>query len=358
MPTGPLPAPVPHVAGNQLEDGNGQPLRLLGVDASGTEDACVAGQGFSWGPLGAPEAYDIASWHANAVRVPLNEDCWLGINGVPSQYSGAAYRDEIVQWVQAINSSGMVAILDLHWTAPGAIEAKQQWPMADQDHSVTFWTQVAAAFATYPSVIFDLFNEPFIGSYHPSATDWSCLLNGCLISYDGVSYQSAGMQELLNAVRDAGAVQPVMVGGLNWAGDPCGLSDKGGNGGQCEWLAYEPTDPEHQVIMSFHTYNWTACTTVACWDNSVLPVAASVPVITGEIGEQDCSADYIDGYMGWADQHNISYLAWSWDTSNASDSCSTANLLLLSNWDGQPSTVAPAGPAFAAHLAALAAEPS
>ena len=32
------------------------------------------------------------TWSINAVRVPLNEDCWLGINGVKPQYGGAAYR--------------------------------------------------------------------------------------------------------------------------------------------------------------------------------------------------------------------------------------------------------------------------
>ena len=32
------------------------------------------------------------SWHINAVRVPLNESCWLGINGVDAGRCGAAYR--------------------------------------------------------------------------------------------------------------------------------------------------------------------------------------------------------------------------------------------------------------------------
>jgi endoglucanase len=352
----PSAAPVPRVMGNQLVDEAGQPLRLLGVDASGTEDACILDEGFSWEPTDPAEAAAIASWHTDAVRVPLNEDCWLGINGAPPQYSGGAYQDKIVQWVQAINDSGMVAILDLHWSAPGSIEAVQQWPMPDQDHSVTFWSQVAATFSSDPSVIFDLFNEPFVGGSQPSAADWSCWRDGCTVSFGTVSYQAAGMQELLDAVRAAGANQPVMVAGLNWAGDPCGIEDSGGNGGTCAWLAYEPTDPEHQLIASFHTYNWTACITLTCWDTSVLPVAASVPVVTGELGENDCSASFIDTYMQWADQHDISYLAWSWQPPDQNtDSCAGANMDLLSNWDGAPSTMAPAGPAFAAHLAALAA---
>jgi hypothetical protein len=313
----------------------------------------VQDQGFSWGPLSAAEATSIASWHANAVRVPLNEDCWLGINGAPAAYSGVAYQDEIAQWVQGINNAGMVAILDLHRSAPGAILATQQWAMADQDHSVEFWSQVAATFSSDPSVIFDLFNEPAIGTWDPTAADWSCWLNGCSTSFDGVSYQSAGMQELLDAVRNAGANQPVMVSGLTWADDPCGTEDPN-NTTTCAWLSYEPVDPEHQLILSFHTYNTTACNTLTCWDASVLPIAANVPVITGEIGETDCSASYIDAYMQWADQHNISYLAWTWNPASAGVSCASANLSLLSNWNGLPNTEAPAGSAFAAHLAALA----
>ncbi len=349
-----MTAPVPKVVGDQLEDVvTGRPLRLLGVDASGSEDACIKGEGFSWGPSDAAEAASIASWHANAVRVPMNEDCWLGINGARSQFSGAFYQSAMVRWVQAINDAGMVAILDLHWSAPASIIADEQWPMADQDHSVTFWSQVASRFSSDPSVIFDLFNEPFIGSYAPTAADWSCWLNGCTTSFGNVSYQTAGMQELLNAVRAAGATQPVMVGGLNWSGDPCGIHDADANG-TCAWLTHEPTDPENQLIVSFHTYNWTICATVACWTASVLPVVARVPVITGEFGEDDCSASYIDQYMQWADQNNVSYLAWSWNTPNPGESCASANLNLVSSLAGAPSTISPSGHAYAAHLAALA----
>ena len=355
-PAGSSTAPVPEVVGSQLVNRQtGQPLRLLGLDASGTETACIEDEGFAWGSSDPAEAASIASWDANVVRVPLNEDCWLGINGAPPEYSGAAYQEKIVQWVQAINGAGMVAILDLHDSAPGSVLSSGMWPMADQDHSVTFWSQVAATFSSYPSVVFDLFNEPSLGNSDPTAADWSCWLNGCASSFDNVSYQVAGMQELLNTVRAAGATQPVMVGGLNYAGDPCGIYDQGGNGGSCAWLAYAPTDPDHQLIDSFHTYNWTGCTSLSCWDTSVLPVAASVPVVTGELGEDDCSASYIDTYMQWADQHDISYLAWDWQASPAAgQTCSSDPFNLLSNWGGTPSTIVPAGPAFAAHLAALA----
>jgi endoglucanase len=75
-----------------LVDGAGHPIRLLGVDRSGTEYACAQGWGIFDGPSDAASVAAISSWDTNAVRVPLNEDCWLGINGVSSAYGGAAYE--------------------------------------------------------------------------------------------------------------------------------------------------------------------------------------------------------------------------------------------------------------------------
>ncbi len=80
-----------------------------------------------------------------------------------------------------------------------------------------------------------------------------------------------------------------------------------------------------------------------------------VPVVTGEIGENDCSANYVDQYTQWADQNNISYLAWSWQlATDPALGCGASNLDLLSNMDGSPSTISPVGAAFDAHLALLA----
>jgi hypothetical protein len=361
--------PLRRVVGNHLVNASGQSVRLLGVDVSGTEDSCVEGGKLSgWGPFNTAEARSIAAWHVNSVRVPLDEDCWLGINGAPSDFSAATYRAQIIAWVNDLNEFGIVAILDLHWSAPGANEAVGQWPMPDAGHSVTFWSQVATAFRSNPSVIFDLFNEPYLGRGKPTAADWLCWRNGCQSSQDpcsnadpaacitGISYSVAGMQQLLDAVRAAGANQPVMIGGLNWAGDPCGVKDQGGNGGACAWLTYEPTDPDNQLIASFHTYNWTACTTVTCWESSVHPLSLQVPVVTGEVGEKDCSAQYVDRFLTWANRNGISYLAWSWQPPlGKSTGCAAANLDLLSDWNGSPNSANPAASVVEGNFAQLAA---
>jgi len=199
-----------------------------------------------------------------------------------------------------------------------------------------------------------LFNEPNLGTWDPTNEDWSCLENGCATSYDGVSYQSAGMQQLVNVVRAAGATQPLMVSGLIWADDLCGTTSPNITGG-CAWLNYEPTDPLHQLVASFHSYNTTACNTESCWNSDVGTVAATAPVVTGELGESDCSSAYMTNYENWADANNISYLSWSWNPFTPGMSCTASDWSLLSNWNGTPSTNSPQGAAYQAHLDALEA---
>ena len=316
-----------HVEGNQLVD-QGKVVRLLGVDRSGTEYMCIGGDGIFDGPVDQTATSAITGWHTNAVRVPLNEDCWLDINGAPAAYSGSAYQTAIMGYVSLLRQNGLYVILDLHWNGPGTTKATGQLPMADADHAPAFWTSVASAFASDPGVVFDLYNEPFV-------TSWGCWLNGCEITGSSAgNYMSAGMQQLLDAVRATGAKNVVMAGGLAYAND---LS---------EWLANEPNDSAGALAASFHNYNFNTCSTTACWTTNIASVAARVPVITGEMGENDCAAGYIDGYMPWADDAGVSYLGWAW---NADFDCSTGPSL-ITDYTGTPTAF---GAGLQTHLAAI-----
>src|ERR1700749_2564448 len=106
------------VVGNHFVNGDGQTIRLLGVNREGTEYACEQGTGYSVGPEDASDAAAIAAWDTNAVRIPINEDCWLGINGLPTFGTADGYRQMIESYVSALNADGIYAILDLQWTAP------------------------------------------------------------------------------------------------------------------------------------------------------------------------------------------------------------------------------------------------
>src|SRR5581483_6346776 len=78
------------VRGNHLVDGNDRAVHLHGINRSGTEYACVQGWGIFDGPSDASSVEAMTTWNVNIVRVPLNEDCWLDINGIQQQYAGAS----------------------------------------------------------------------------------------------------------------------------------------------------------------------------------------------------------------------------------------------------------------------------
>jgi endoglucanase len=333
-------APSLHVSGNHLVNSHGARVVLHGVDRSGGEYACVQGWGFFDGPVNQAAVTAMKSWKINAVRVPLNEACWNGESYVNSKYRGANYRKAVEAYVNLLNRNGLVVILDLHWT-DGAYSdsscgsrAECQKPMPDTAESVPFWRSVAGTFKNNDSVVFDLFNEPFPENA-PGASEteaWHCWRYGGHCT--GISYSVAGMQTLVNTVRAAGAKNVLMLGGLGYASD---LS---------EWLKYEPTDPAHNLAASFHGYNFSGCNSSSCWNSQLAPVIKKVPLVAGEIGENDCADDYIDPLMTWLDARSSSYLAWAW---NADFSCGSGPGL-ITNYNGTPTNY---GKGYRTHLLSM-----
>ena len=251
-------APQLHVSGNELVDQGGARVVLHGVDRSGGEYMCVNNAGIWDGPMNQTAVNAMKRWKVNAVRVPLNEACWNGDSYINQAYRGNDYRRAVKKYVNLLNRNGIVAILDLHWTEGAytgpssgcsSVEALCQKPMPDTAQAVRFWTSVARAFGSNDAVIFDLFNEP----YPERATGatgkegWHCWLRGGICT--GISYRVAGMQTLISAVRSTGATNVIMLGGLEYANDLDG------------WLAHEPTDPDHNLAASWHSYNFNACST-------------------------------------------------------------------------------------------------
>lgn len=308
-------APSIHVLGTQLVDSTGRPVRLRGVSRSGAEYACAQGWGFFDGPSDSASVQAIASWKANVVRVPLNETCWLGINGVAPAYSGDNYRRAIADYVALLNRAGLTVILDLHWTAADTAKALRQAPMPNRDHTPEFWRQVAAAYKGNNRVIFDLFNEPYPDNNSDTPEAWRCWRYGGTCS--GMSFQAAGMQELVDTVRSTGATNVILAGGIQYASR------------LTSWLANEPTDPLHNVAASWHIYNFSGCNTLACWDSQAVPVAQQVPLVLGELGQNDRGSAFVTSLMDWMDARQGSYLAWEWDVWGQP-------LDLIANYDGTP----------------------
>jgi hypothetical protein len=326
--TNPGAAPQLHVSGNELVNASGQQVLLHGADRSGTEYKCVQTGGIFDGPTSTASINVMKAHGINAVRVPLNEDCWNGDSYVNPAARGASYQDAVKGYVHRLNADGMVVLLDLHWTdgaytgpasACSSAEATCQKPMPGTG-AIPFWNSVASTFKDNDAVIFDLFNEPY-----PEQADqmnysegWQCWLNGGNCA--GISYPVAGMQDMVNAVRSAGANNVLMLGGLEWANDLNG------------WLSHEPNDPDHNLAVSWHSYNFNACSQASCWNSQIEPVAAKVPLIAGEIGENDCSDGYVTPLMQWLTSKSASFLAWTWNTDF---NCATGPGL-ISNYNGKP----------------------
>ncbi|MFG2039515.1 cellulose binding domain-containing protein [Dactylosporangium sp. NPDC048998] len=328
-PSSPPPGSAPKlkVSGNKLVTSTGATYRLLGVNRSGGEFACIQGNGIWDGPMDQASINAMRTWKVRTVRVPLNEECWLGTSNVQAAYGGTNYQNAVKSYVNLLISSGITPIVEMHWnygqyTGPSAgcsdVKATCQKPMPDAQYAPSFWTGVANAFKGNDAVIFDLFNEPYperaTGS---AATGWACWRDGGTCS--GISYQVAGFQSLVNAVRATGATNVIMIGGLAYAND------------LTQWLQYKPTDSQNNIAAFAHIYNFNTCSNTSCYDSQLAPVAQQVPLSLTEIGENDCAHGFVDTLMNWADGRGVGYLGWTWNTWN----CSTGPSL-ISDYNGTP----------------------
>jgi hypothetical protein len=291
-----------HVNGNHLFNGKGHVVHLHGVNRSGAEYTCIQGNGFFDGPSNAASVRAMARWHVNVVRLMLNEDCWLGINGADPRYSGTKYQAAIVAYVKLLHRNGMYAELALAWGAPGNNPATYQSGGPDEDHAPAFWTSIAQTFRNDSRVILAPWGE--------TVQDADCFLKGgvCGATFgkDNTPYPTAGMQQAVDLMRAAGYKGVISIPGVDYAND---LS---------HWLSHEPKDPLHQLIAEAHVYGKNVCSSISCLDDHYAPVAKKVPLIFGETGESyddsDCGSTVIQQLLTWADEHGVGYETWAWDT--------------------------------------------
>jgi endoglucanase len=239
---------------------------------------------------------------------------------VQTLFGGDRYQQAISDLLSRLNAAGLVAVLDLHRSAPGSGASNRQEQMPDRDHSIEFWRQVAGTFGANSMVVFDLFNEPWPLDNRDSPQAWACWRDGgCILdSQNGAgNYAAAGMNELITAVRSTGATNVVVAGGVFYAE----VLD--------HWLDYRPADPLNNLAASFHAYSFNDCSTLSCYDNAPAQVASSVPLVVGEVGpdlaggmeptDASCPASavantgFATAFFDWADRHGVSYTAWSWN---------------------------------------------
>lgn len=332
------------VEGDHFVDGNAKVVQLRGVNRAGTEFRCV--QDIPYGFItddnstdGTTAAYiprvvsALRTWNRpgaatnaiNAVRIPLNENCWFGQNGAQTAYSGAPYRAFVKAEVDALIAAGMYPIIDLHWSGAGSHLATQQDVAPNREHSLPFWIEVARMFKGSPAVAFDLFEEPRLWCYSAACKSdytvaasyaWGCYRDGCTYTRTKDDYVKGqetgtiavvGMQTLIDAIRQEGADNVILVEGLGYANS---LDN---------WVKFKPNDPRGQLAAEIHTYaNSGANVNNTTYLDASLSAAglADYPLLVGEFGETICNAKttgFAEETMDWADRHGYGYLAWGWD---------------------------------------------
>jgi hypothetical protein len=308
--TGPLTT-----AGNQILDGSGKPVLLHAVNLYGLETSSFA--------KSVPDAtltqnvVQIRAWGANMVRVSLGEQLWL----TTSCAYDPLYAQQITRVVQQITSLGMVALLDLHFNAPGdesnlpnylaSCPAAGPQAMADQG-SIAFWQQVTLLFASNPLVAMDLYNEPH------GISDPTWLNGGTATASDGTPYVAAGMQQLYAAVRNTEQNQ----------GHPDGnLVIASGN----NWANTFPSTPlsGRDIVYSVHAYTCPGNDPLTCTNpnpfdpaqilDSWITPSAFVPVIVGEFGWPGIyDGTYNAAVIAFAAAHAWGWDAFAWDLEQSS----------------------------------------
>ena len=226
------PAPQLHVSGNKLVNASGSRWSCTASNRSGTEYACVQGNGIFDGPIDQASITAMKSWGGQrgaraAERGVLERRVVRQLRRTRAPTTSTRSR----AYVSLLNANGIVAILDLHWTdgtytgpssGCSSAQATCQKPMPDAAQAIPFWTSVATTFKGNDAVIFDLFNEPYASraDNNNSAEGWQCWETGSPCT--GICYPVAGMQQMINAVRSAGANNVLMLGGEEYSNDLTG----------------------------------------------------------------------------------------------------------------------------------------
>jgi endoglucanase len=301
-----------HTQGNMLLDATNQPYYFHGVARDGLEFSCNADSSLEpqyLALMGSQvRGYSGTFWYGNTVRLPVSEVLWL-YDHTQNGYActPALYQALIQRTIDTLSILHLNVILDLQWSDAGGFGPAISWRLPDAD-SVTFWQQAAKTYASYPNVLFELYNEP-----HPLGASlsalWRCWRVGCPVvndtSYELVcncqqlySYQGVGMQDLVDAVRGVGANNLVLVGGTNWGFDLSGV----------------PIQPltGTNIVYDTHPYPYNGKNTVSEWDAAFGELSATYPIISAESGEYDCQSTFLSQLIPYFDAHHISWLAWAW----------------------------------------------
>ncbi len=274
------------------------------------------------------------SWHANIIRLPIQPKYWFGRLTDDEKKPGVItspekYQKYVDDAVRAAQARGKYIILDCH-TYVMPIE-----------ESLEMWREVAAKYANNSAVLFGLLNEPH--DIKPTGDDagrsaWDVWRHGGQIIINGSEVRGVGHQELLEAIRETGANNICIAGGLNWAFDISGLAD--GYDGRENGYRLVDTPEGHGVMYDSHAYPVKGAK--SAWNNIIGPVRKAAPVLIGEWGWDasdraisggDCTSEiWLSQLAKWMDDEYDEYdgVPVNWTAWNLHMSSSPR---MLYSWD-------------------------
>lgn len=299
--------PLPlHTTGNQLYDSLGHVVVLKGVNVPSVE----------WlnGGDHVLQTVDVAirRWHAGILRLPIAQDRWEGKvrddrSGPDISDGGESYRRLVDRVVATASGEGAYVIVDLHWSDMGVWgKDVTQHRMPDDNTSIA-WASIARRYANNPAVLFDAYNEPHDVS-------WAVWRNGGRVDEEDGSYDTPGMQALVNVIRGEHAGNVIVVGGLDFSFDLRGIADGYALAGS-------------NLVYACHAYPSKS----PDWDLHVAAAARIVPVVISEFGADGSSAEaasFTPRLLAWVEAHHYSAIAWCMHTS--------ARPCLISDWAYEP----------------------
>lgn len=295
--------PLPlHVEGRWLKNSAGETVRLVGA---GLPDMTWATGGDELN-----ERIDMLldNWNGNMVRLGVHSKFWFGEEWYQNKdYSG--YRERVDSLINRITSKGKYVILNLHEFY--CITEKQKM----------FWQEAAKVYANHPGILFGILNEPHDIS-------WEVWRNGGYIntkdSYGApIKQRTYGHQEILEMIRDLGAKNICVMGGLDWAYYFDGITD-GYDGLE---HGYRPMEPEgdkagNGIMYDSHCYPMKPEYNPV--EKAVDIIADTAPIVIGEIGHWgERLFDWYDNYLleypyiwmnemiDWMDRLQLNIAFWS-----------------------------------------------
>ena len=275
-----LTNPLFKVVGTKIYDPNGREFIAKGVN--------VNGPGFGW-PGDTPGYADeiIERWKFNSIRLNVKE-----LDPAPWTYAENGTVDEIID---TYTDKGAVVVLEPHENTGGYFTGSQL------DKLEQWWRQQADQYKDNPYVWFNTSNEP--GGSNSSNSE-------------NVAKWVNQNQRIINAIRNEGADNVIVVDGHYWGQDVGEWNSSPVKESKSAILgsSSQLKDPEKKLVFSVHLYDQWIYGQSKMADYFDRVQAAGVPLLIGEYGatKDGKFKEAVSSMFKTAVPREIGRFAWAW----------------------------------------------